>query len=375
MTETRNCNDSARAAPVREVWVRRRAEIESAFRCVPGGSDPWTAERQRAAVLDPGTNRLLGDAWRIGVLPAWSMNGWDLRGADLRGADLRRASLEGADLERAVLRGTRMDDAILDAANMRGASLVETSLRGTRMRGAVLDDAVVIRARVQGASLSRATTHGSTWSGIHVNGVDLRQSVWGSSGISACLFDGSDLRGADLSGVRADFIRLRGCRLDGFTRWPDGFDPAAAEDDRVALEIIKVADGFALDPSLKKGLAGIPMTRRSDLLVVLEQDVEKRTARVVHASDMHPVPWIPREDRPPIRTLQENGWTIREAQVHPAILFPDRWPGVLPPASGVAPVLERAPLLDGDWPDFDEWLQNPDRIVRYKDLHGGPSPE
>lgn len=113
----------------------------------------------------------------------------DLMGANLRRADLRLAPLRGT-----WLRGVDFQDADLRRAFLAEAHLVYADLRGADLR----------RADLRGADLEAA---------------DLR---------------GADLRGPDLHAGRDRLPRLEGANLsqatkyDSTTRWPDGFDPAAA---------------------------------------------------------------------------------------------------------------------------------------------------
>ena len=118
--------------------------------------------------------------------PALIRDGWCLD-ADLGGADLGGANLGYADLWGADLRGADLRDANLRGADLGGADLRDADLRGADLWGANLRGADLWDADLRGADL---------W------GADLR---------------GADLRGAD----------LRGAFANEFTRWPDGFDPAA----------------------------------------------------------------------------------------------------------------------------------------------------
>ena len=131
-----------------------------------------------------------------------------LSGADLYGADLRRADLYGANLRRANLR----------RANLRGANLYGADLRRANLGGANLREANLRRADLREADLSGADLSGADLRGADLSGADLREADLSGADLS-----GADLRGADLSG--AD---LREADADKWTRWPDGFNPAAA---------------------------------------------------------------------------------------------------------------------------------------------------
>lgn len=134
----------------------------------------------RPAQHDPGLQRadLQGRNLR-----GMSLIGENLREANLAGTDLQRATLTRADLREADLRGADLFAACLDAANLREADLRRADLRGIDARAADLSGALLQRALLAGADLS-----------------------------------GADLRGA----------KLEGARHNAGTRWPAGFDPAAA---------------------------------------------------------------------------------------------------------------------------------------------------
>ena len=113
--------------------------------------------------------------------PALIRDGWcagaDLTGAYLYEADLTRADLYEADLYEADLTG----------ADLGGADLTRADLTGAYLGGAYLT-----RADLTGAHLG-----------------------------------GAYLAGADLGGAYLGGAYLGRAKADQFTRWPDGFDPAA----------------------------------------------------------------------------------------------------------------------------------------------------
>ena len=129
------------------------------------GADEIKVRVRRATVVE--VVDLPGMA-RAGKLSRAYLRGADLYGADLYGADLYGADLGGANLGGANLYGADLGGADLGRANLRGADLYGANLRGANLRG----------ANLYGANLGRA-----------------------------------NLRGAD---------------ADQYTRWPEGFNPAAA---------------------------------------------------------------------------------------------------------------------------------------------------
>jgi uncharacterized protein YjbI with pentapeptide repeats len=116
----------------------------------------------------------------------------------------------------------KLHDANLRSADLRRAFLVQAELGGADLRGADL-----IGAELGGADLSRGT--------------DLRRADLRSALLQGADFRSSDLRGADLRGALLESrilpdsagtvlppANLLEARYDSETRWPDGFDPAAA---------------------------------------------------------------------------------------------------------------------------------------------------
>ena len=114
----------------------------------------WTLEEQLRILKTP-MRRWIGWAYRVGLIPLWSMSGAnlseadlseaDLSGANLHEADLRGANLSWADLSEADLSLADLSWADLSGANLRGANLHEADLREAylswaNLRGAILDD-------------------------------------------------------------------------------------------------------------------------------------------------------------------------------------------------------------------------------------------
>jgi uncharacterized protein YjbI with pentapeptide repeats len=90
-----------------------------------------------------------------------------------------------------------------------GADLSWAYLRGANLASANLGSANLLGTSLNGANLSKANLMGAC-----LNGADLR---------------GADLRGASLHWVLLEKANLSGVRYDEKTRWPDGFNPKAAE--------------------------------------------------------------------------------------------------------------------------------------------------
>lgn len=96
-------------------------------------------------------------------------------------------------------------------------------LRGAQLRGAYMSGMDLFHANLADADLRGADLGEANLSNANLSGADLsRANLWGAD-LSDANLEGADLGGANLIG--AD---VRRAIYDGFTRWPDGFDPRAA---------------------------------------------------------------------------------------------------------------------------------------------------
>ena len=119
--------------------------------------------------------------------PKVELDAADLRFADLRDADLGDADLRGADLRRALL--------------------VDADLSGTDLGG---------DADLRRADLRKAILWGADLRTADLRGADLRAAVLERRIVP------------DRPGTLFPPANLLGAEYDSRTRWPDGFDPAAA---------------------------------------------------------------------------------------------------------------------------------------------------
>jgi len=188
---------------------------------------------------------LLGDANLTEAdLTEADLTGADLSGADLSNADLNKANLSGADLSGANLsgasllwpnlRGTVIDDATLiedrwrlawevvnqggqgrylGSADLSGADLQEIDLSGAYLGSANLSGTLLYDADLSYATLSSANLGGANLARVDLHAANLKMA---------------DLSRADLSYARLDEANLSETQYDRNTKWPDGFDPAAA---------------------------------------------------------------------------------------------------------------------------------------------------
>lgn len=207
------------------------------------------------------------------ILAGADLSGADLSNvkaydADLSGARLTRANLSNARLERANLIGADLsgiapdDVSITDAhryrADLSGANLIEANLSAADLSGVFLNKALIIRANLAGANLFRANLSATELQHATLTGANLARTNLFQSNLSAADLSNADLSGAgmsestllaaDLTGARLvntelyaaklygtdlSGADLAGAKLDGagytpLTRWPDGFDAAAA---------------------------------------------------------------------------------------------------------------------------------------------------
>jgi uncharacterized protein YjbI with pentapeptide repeats len=151
-----------------------------------------------------------------------NLTGLHLPGRDLSGIVLVRKVLTGATLEGTILRGAN-----LAAATLRGANLAAADLAEANLDGASLGRLLKLQT-AQLAAYDPTNLRGADLSGADLVGADLSDAQLSGADLSGADLSGADLRGADLTD--AD---LSGSRYSADTRWPDGFDPAAADATRV----------------------------------------------------------------------------------------------------------------------------------------------
>jgi uncharacterized protein YjbI with pentapeptide repeats len=161
----------------------------------------------------------------IGHFPHKSKNGPDLRGAYIPGADLTEAHLEHARLEQTILTGADLTRAKVEQAFIVNANLKNASLTQIDLTGAFLDHSDLTAASMGGAILSGTYFFGVNMGGAFLANVSARNvvlqnarlncapNVKNALPICADLRD-ADLRGADLSGADLSGANLRGAHLN-----------------------------------------------------------------------------------------------------------------------------------------------------------------
>lgn len=164
----------------------------------------------------------------------------DLSGADLSGANFDEAFLAGANLRGAIIDGnTHMDEQWLtvwklqnNAAgdlDLRQAFLQEANLSWLALSDLDLSGANLLIANLDGSDLSGVTLTGSSLVSAFVRHADLTDADLRAADLTNADLRDSDLSGADLTDANLKMVNLQGAKYTSETRWPDGFDPAAAD--------------------------------------------------------------------------------------------------------------------------------------------------
>lgn len=165
------------------------------------------------------------------VLQGQDFGGADLAFADLSGADLRGSDFELADLHFADLRDTNLEGATFNYTQLKSADL-----RGAMLRGATMVPPVNFRdADLRGVDLRGVEfpfehigpmeTAISYFDNSRLDDADLRRVDFSQSMIFRAVFDGADLRGANLADTMGPPKSMRDALYDRYTQFPDGIDP------------------------------------------------------------------------------------------------------------------------------------------------------
>jgi hypothetical protein len=116
----------------------------------------------------------------------------------------------------AVVKGNKGDKGHLD-------DFAIAYLSGAELRGAHMNGMDLFGANLAGADLRGADLGWANLSDADLRGADLRRANLVGADLSDARLSGADLRGAHL----ADSA-LEGALYDGFTQWPEDFDPRSA---------------------------------------------------------------------------------------------------------------------------------------------------
>jgi uncharacterized protein YjbI with pentapeptide repeats len=158
----------------------------------------------------------------------------DYSGKSISNADLSMKNLEGANFEDAVCRSTKFSKAVLIGVNFQNADLTGADFSYADVTEADFRNAKLTSASFYRADASKANFEGCDFTGLIFTGVKFREAnlrnMKGIANVVELDFYKADLRGADLTAL-ADTTKqcnFRKAMYDKTTRWPQGFDVAAA---------------------------------------------------------------------------------------------------------------------------------------------------
>ncbi|MDH6521489.1 hypothetical protein M2163_001521 [Streptomyces sp. SAI-135] len=160
----------------------------------------------------------------LGVLCRQREQSW----VNLSGTDLRRADCDGLWFPE-----VNLDRACMEAAGLYHANLTQASLASVNLRHADLTTAILRRTRCVLADVRAAKLVETDLRDADFTSTDLREANLRKAVAHGAVFHRADLRMADLRGTdlsTADLVeaRLTGALVSEHTRWPAGFDHAAA---------------------------------------------------------------------------------------------------------------------------------------------------
>ncbi|MFF8642593.1 pentapeptide repeat-containing protein [Streptomyces sp. NPDC015345] len=142
--------------------------------------------------------------------------------------DLRRADCDGLWLPEVNLDRSCMEGAGLYHANLTQASLVSVNLRHADLKTAILRRARCVLADLRGARLVQADLRDADFSEADLREANLRKADAGGAVLRRADLRLADLRGTDLGTADLRQTRMTGALASEHTRWPVGFDHAAA---------------------------------------------------------------------------------------------------------------------------------------------------
>ncbi|MFE6822027.1 pentapeptide repeat-containing protein [Streptomyces sp. NPDC057690] len=142
--------------------------------------------------------------------------------------DLRRADCDGLWLHEVNLDRSCMEAAGLYHANLTQASLVAVNLRHADLKTAILRRARCVLADLRGARLVQTDLRDADFTDADLREANVRKADAGCAVFRRADLRLADLRGSDLSTADLHQARLTGALASGHTRWPAGFDHAAA---------------------------------------------------------------------------------------------------------------------------------------------------
>jgi uncharacterized protein YjbI with pentapeptide repeats len=100
-----------------------------------------------------------------------------------------------------------------------------------KYKGVQIDRAILRQANLKRADLSPVTKTKKEWHGLHrtyLSEADLYEANLVGANLNGVILREANLSGADLGGADLHGADLTGAKYNAATKWPDGFDPAAA---------------------------------------------------------------------------------------------------------------------------------------------------
>ena len=145
----------------------------------------------------------------------------ELPGIDARSLGFVESRLEAADLSGAKLTGLFLSECELDRCNLsnavvRGGSMRRSRVSGARLTGLSWTAGEIFDTTFAECKADLATFEGTRFERVVFDGCDLREADLRQGRFQAVEFRGCDLTGADIGGARfAAGCEMRGCTLDG----------------------------------------------------------------------------------------------------------------------------------------------------------------
>ena len=121
---------------------------------------------------------------------------------DFRACDLSESRIEGCDFNNGSFHGASLTGALIARCKLTGANLLEA-----KTLNLTFDETILAQARLPGLSFRKARLNGLDFQMADLRKSDFRDAVFHNcslrdANLVDCRFDGADLRGADLGGIR-----------------------------------------------------------------------------------------------------------------------------------------------------------------------------